>query len=133
MLNRCSTLARMLGAANPVVGRITSTIGQGTSQSRNAMKTFLHLGFNQALDGGKVFDGFYSHAAARETNISTRFAVPGGGAMGAPTIAPTARPRRAACRLTMSTRLCLVPLMHSSNAFGASRPLWGPSLTTWLD
>nr|WP_145549556.1 alpha/beta hydrolase domain-containing protein [Variovorax boronicumulans] len=67
------------GTANPLAGRITHTIGQGTSQSGNAMKTFLHLGFNQALDGGKVFDGMYAHVAARQTNINTRFAVPGGG------------------------------------------------------
>jgi hypothetical protein len=67
------------GVANPVAGRITNTIGQGTSQSGNAMKTFLHLGFNQALDGGKVFDGIFAHVAARQTNINTRFAVPGGG------------------------------------------------------
>jgi hypothetical protein len=67
------------GTANPLAGRITHTIGQGTSQSGNAMKTFLHLGFNQALDGGKVFDGMFAHVAARQTHINTRFAVPGGG------------------------------------------------------
>ncbi len=67
------------GTANPVAGRIRYAIGQGTSQSGNAMKTFLHLGFNEALDGGKVFDGLYAHVAARQTNINTRFAVPGGG------------------------------------------------------
>jgi hypothetical protein len=64
---------------NPLAGKIKNTIGQGTSQSGNAMKTFLHLGFNQALDGSKVFDGLYAHVAARQTNINTRFAVPGGG------------------------------------------------------
>lgn len=67
------------GTPNPLAGRIFHTIGQGTSQSGNAMKTFLHLGFNQALDGGKVFDGMFAHVAARQTNINTRFAVPGGG------------------------------------------------------
>ncbi|MFN6994899.1 MAG: alpha/beta hydrolase domain-containing protein [Aquincola tertiaricarbonis] len=67
------------GTPNPLAGRITHTLGQGTSQSGNAMKTFLHLGFNQALDGGKVFDGLFAHVAARQTNINTRFAVPGGG------------------------------------------------------
>jgi hypothetical protein len=67
------------GTANPVAGAITHTLGQGTSQSGNAMKTFLHLGFNQRLDGGKVFDGLYAHVAARQTHINTRFAVPGGG------------------------------------------------------
>ncbi len=67
------------GQENPVGGRITHTIAQGTSQSGNAMKTFLHLGFNQALDGGKVFDGMFAHVAARQTHVNTRFAVPGGG------------------------------------------------------
>lgn len=67
------------GKPNPVAGAIRYAIGQGTSQSGNAMKTFLHLGFNEALDGGKVFDGIYAHVAARQTNINTRFAVPGGG------------------------------------------------------
>jgi hypothetical protein len=67
------------GAANPVAGRIAHAIGQGTSQSGNAMKTFLHLGFNEALDGSKVFEGLYAHVAARQTNVNTRFAVPGGG------------------------------------------------------
>jgi hypothetical protein len=67
------------GNANPLAGRITHAIGQGTSQSGNAMKTFLHLGFNQALDGSKVFDGLFAHVAARQTHINTRFAVPGGG------------------------------------------------------
>lgn len=65
--------------ANPIAGAIKHAIGQGTSQSGNAMKTFLHLGFNQALDGSKVFDGMYAHVAARQTNVNTRFAVPGGG------------------------------------------------------
>lgn len=67
------------GRANPLAGRIAHVIGQGTSQSGNAMKTFLHLGFNQRLDGGMVFDGLYAHVAARQTNVNTRFAVPGGG------------------------------------------------------
>lgn len=67
------------GRPNPLAGRIQYTIGQGTSQSGNAMKTFLHLGFNQRLDGGKVFDGVFAHVAARQTHINTRFAVPGGG------------------------------------------------------
>jgi hypothetical protein len=67
------------GTPNPVAGRVSATIGQGTSQSGNALKTFLHLGFNQTLAGGKVFDGMFTHVAARQTNINTRFAVPGGG------------------------------------------------------
>jgi hypothetical protein len=68
------------GTPNPVAGRITHAIGQGTSQSGNAMKTFLHLGFNVAADGSRVFEGLYAHVAARQTHVNTRFAVPGGGA-----------------------------------------------------
>ncbi|MDH5855798.1 alpha/beta hydrolase domain-containing protein [Lampropedia aestuarii] len=67
------------GMANPLAGRIQHTIAQGTSQSGNAMKTFLHLGFNQAVDGSRVFDGMFAHVAARQTHVNTRFAVPGGG------------------------------------------------------
>lgn len=52
------------GTANPLAGRMTHAIGQGTSQSGNAMKTFMHLGFNQALDGKPVFDGLFAHVAA---------------------------------------------------------------------
>jgi hypothetical protein len=74
-----SAAADAAGTPNPVAGAITHTLGQGTSQSGNAMKTFLHLGFNEALDGSKVFDGMFAHVAARQTNINTRFAVPGGG------------------------------------------------------
>lgn len=67
------------GTPNPIAGAIRHAIGQGTSQSGNAMKTFLHLGFNASLAGDKVFDGIFAHVAARQTNINTRFAVPGGG------------------------------------------------------
>jgi len=67
------------GRPNPLAGHVTHVIAEGTSQCGNAMKTFLHLGFNQALDNTKVFDGVFAHVAARQTNINTRFAVPGGG------------------------------------------------------
>lgn len=74
-----SAAADAAGTANPLAGRITHVLGQGTSQSGNAMKTFLHLGFNQSLAGTRVFDGLFAHVAARQTHINTRFAVPGGG------------------------------------------------------
>ncbi|MCM5682372.1 alpha/beta hydrolase domain-containing protein [Schlegelella sp. S2-27] len=67
------------GSPNPLAGAITHTLCQGTSQSGNAMKTFLHLGFNEGRNGQRVCDGLYAHVAARQTNINTRFAVPGGG------------------------------------------------------
>jgi len=67
------------GAANPVFGAIKNTIASGVSQCGNFMKTFLHLGFNQDLDGKQVFDGVYAQIAARQTNLNMRFAIPGGG------------------------------------------------------
>ncbi|OCS50090.1 alpha/beta hydrolase domain-containing protein [Ralstonia pickettii] len=67
------------GVSNPVAGAIRYAIGSGVSQCGNFMKTFINLGFNQAADGSKVFDGVFAQIAARQTNINMRFAVPGGG------------------------------------------------------
>ncbi|MBU4611154.1 hypothetical protein IMZ29_11605 [Achromobacter sp. GG226] len=67
------------GTPNPLAGHIRHALGQGTSQSGNFMKTFLHLGFNQDLEGRRVFDGIFAHVAARQTQVNARFAVPGGG------------------------------------------------------
>jgi Alpha/beta hydrolase domain len=49
------------------------------SQCGNFIKTFIHLGFNQDVDGKQVFDGVFAQIAARQTNLNMRFAVPGGG------------------------------------------------------
>jgi hypothetical protein len=67
------------GVQNPVAGGIRYAIGTGTSQSGNFMKTFIHLGFNEDLQGRKVFDAVFPVVGARQTNINMRFAVPGGG------------------------------------------------------
>lgn len=67
------------GTRNPVYGKIRYAFGTGTSQSGNFMKTFLHLGFNESLNGTKVFDAIFPIVAARQNNINMRFAVPGGG------------------------------------------------------
>jgi hypothetical protein len=67
------------GTANPVFGKITRTIASGVSQCGNFIKTFVHLGFNQDVNGKQVFDGVFAQIAARQTNLNMRFAVPGGG------------------------------------------------------
>lgn len=67
------------GWENPLYGHIKYTIGTGTSQSGNFMKTFLNLGFNEGLKGKRVFDAIFPIVASRQTNINMRFAVPGGG------------------------------------------------------
>jgi hypothetical protein len=67
------------GNTNPLAGRITHVIATGISQSGNFLKTFIHLGFNEARGGQRVFDGVFSHVAARHTQINARFSTPGGG------------------------------------------------------
>jgi hypothetical protein len=68
-----------LGHANPIAGWIHHVIGVGISQSGNLLRTFVHLGFNEALDGHRVFDGVFAQVAPRLTSINVRFGVPGGG------------------------------------------------------
>ncbi|MEZ4698975.1 MAG: alpha/beta hydrolase domain-containing protein [Rhodothermales bacterium] len=67
------------GDPNPLGASIRFALGAGVSQSGNLMKTFVHLGFNESLDGRRVFEGLFPLVAARQTNINMRFAVPGGG------------------------------------------------------
>jgi hypothetical protein len=53
-------------------------IGHGTSQSGNALKTFLLQGFNQDEGRRIVFDGANPHIAGRLTSINVRFGLPSG-------------------------------------------------------
>ncbi|MFC0406902.1 alpha/beta hydrolase domain-containing protein [Roseomonas elaeocarpi] len=66
------------GTPNPVAGRITHAVVQGISQSGNALKTFLHLGFNRDEARRRVFDGANPHIAGRLTAVNLRFGVPSG-------------------------------------------------------
>ena len=68
------------GTPNPVAGVITHSVAQGTSQAGNFIKTFIHLGFNEDLEGRIVWDGVYPFIAARQTPMNFRFAAPGGAA-----------------------------------------------------
>lgn len=68
------------GNANPVGDSVRFVIAQGTSQSGNLVKTFIHLGFNQDEAGRIVWDGANDHIAGRQTPINFRFASPGGAA-----------------------------------------------------
>jgi Alpha/beta hydrolase domain len=68
------------GTPNPVAGAVTHAIAIGDSQSGNLIKTFLHLGFNQDLNGRIVWDGVFPRIAGRQTPINLRFALPGGAA-----------------------------------------------------
>lgn len=68
------------GTANPLAGRIRWSVGFGTSQSGNFIKTFLNLGFNQDENKRIVWDGVNPNIAARQTPLNFRFAIPGGAA-----------------------------------------------------
>ena len=66
------------GTPNPVAGRITHAISEGSSQSGTFLRLSLLLGFNQDERGRIVWDGMNPHIAARFTDLNRRFAFPGG-------------------------------------------------------
>lgn len=68
------------GTANPIAGRVTHAIAQGTSQSGNFIKTFIHLGFNQDEQNLIVWEGANDHIAGRQMALNIRFAHPSGAA-----------------------------------------------------
>ena len=65
---------------NPVSGMVKHSIGLGTSQSGNFIKTFIHLGFNQDEDKRLIWEGVRPHIAGRQNPLNFRFAIPGGAA-----------------------------------------------------
>ena len=69
------------GTPNPVAGMVRHAISIGVSQSGNFIKTLIHLGFNEDLEGRLVWDGVFPQIAARQTPINYRFAQPGGAGM----------------------------------------------------
>lgn len=68
------------GTANPLSGKIRYSVGFGTSQSGNFIKTFLNLGFNQDEEKRIVWDGANPNIAGRQNPLNFRFAIPGGAA-----------------------------------------------------
>jgi hypothetical protein len=75
-------LRRDGSAANPLAvdGRpaVQRAIGFGVSQSGRFLRDFLHLGFNEDLEGRIVFDGLMPHVAgARRMATNVRFGQPG--------------------------------------------------------
>ena len=68
------------GTANPLAGKINYVVSQGSSQSGNFIRTFIHLGFNQDEAGQIVWDGAMPHIAGRQMALNLRFALPDGAA-----------------------------------------------------
>ena len=68
------------GTPNPVANKIAYVISQGSSQSGNFIRTFIHLGFNEDESGKIVWDGAMPHIAGRQMPLNFRFALPDGAA-----------------------------------------------------
>lgn len=66
------------GWSNPLAGQVKFAIGLGASQSGNAIRTFLNLGFNRSEDNKRVWDGAFPTIAARQVPLNVRFGIPGG-------------------------------------------------------
>ena len=64
------------GNVNPLAGKISKTIGMGTSQSGNYLRSMTYYGFNQNETNGQVFDAIWPHIAGRQIWMNTRFALP---------------------------------------------------------
>jgi len=66
------------GNANPLAGDITRIYTEISSQPGRLLNDFRHLGFNQAENGRKVFDGLMQWIAAGDgINMNYRFSQPG--------------------------------------------------------
>ena len=66
------------GTANPLAGDITRIYTEIVSQPGRLLNDFRHLGFNQAENGKKVFDGMMQWIAAGDgINMNYRFSQPG--------------------------------------------------------
>jgi hypothetical protein len=66
------------GTANPLAGRISSSITRGRSQSGNYLRGWLHLGFNQDEARRQVHDGMWPVIAGRRIALNFRWAQPDG-------------------------------------------------------
>src|SRR5262245_36289006 len=66
------------GTRNPLASAVRWTASRGISQSGNFLRAFLQLGFNEGLDGRRVYDGVWPIIAGRRISLNTRFAVPDG-------------------------------------------------------
>ena len=66
------------GTANPLAGRIKSSITRGRSQSGNYLRGWLHFGFNQDEAKRQVHDGMWPIIAGRRIALNFRWAQPDG-------------------------------------------------------
>jgi hypothetical protein len=67
------------GTPNPLADKIRTSIGMGSSQTGQFVRTFINLGFNQDEAGRRVWDGAIPNIAGRQLSLNLRFALPDGG------------------------------------------------------
>ncbi|MBL8696965.1 MAG: hypothetical protein JNK67_01245 [Alphaproteobacteria bacterium] len=65
------------GTPNPVYRDGARTLVFGSSQSGRMIRSFIHLGFNQAEGGGRAFDGAFPHIGGGLMPLNVRFGQPG--------------------------------------------------------
>jgi Alpha/beta hydrolase domain len=65
------------GAENPVFRAENSALVMGLSQSGRFIRSFIHLGFNEAEEGGKVYEGAFPHIGGGLMPLNVRFGQPG--------------------------------------------------------
>ena len=117
------------GTPNPVAGAIKYAVAVGDSQSGNFIKTFIHLGFNEDLQGRSVWEGVFPRIAARQTPMNFRFALPGGAATlyepgSEPRVWWSATPTR---RADARKRACSIDAPPRRRARRCSKPSARPS------
>ena len=66
------------GTPNPVAGAIHWSVIRGVSQSGNATRAYIHLGFNQDESNRQVHDGAWPIIAGRRVSLDSRWAQPDG-------------------------------------------------------
>jgi hypothetical protein len=66
------------GTANPIASAIKWSVMRGVSQSGNATRAFIQLGFNQDESNRKVHDGAWPIIAGRRVSLNSRWAQPDG-------------------------------------------------------
>jgi len=66
------------GTANPLADGIDWIIAQGSSQSGNMLRQYLHLGFNEDESHRRVHDGSWVWIGGRRLALNFRFAMPDG-------------------------------------------------------
>jgi Alpha/beta hydrolase domain len=65
------------GAENPVFRADNSAMVMGLSQSGRFIRSFIHLGFNEAEVGGKAYEGAFPHIGGGLMPLNVRFGQPG--------------------------------------------------------